>query len=287
VPQHNPYLRTAGLIAPLNTHRDLKPSRSSTSIAPESIPNNRQTLGSLASSQAIPSSWQFEPAEPEIFGADLDAEWDEGNRFSLQTVGILGRSASVSKKSKSAMYTISKHNLASSDSILSMLPPPLAILRSNSDSRDSVVVFYLQDASRRGSASALLSESAKSVDYEKSHIAQQSISYQQDEELDMEYIEKEPEALPRYISTTSKKRSNGRKPLPDIGAVRDTGPRISLASLTSLIRRAVKMATIPRMAPNPDNTRANSRIDLIGKCTQADSPAAMDNCHFLFLFAIV
>ncbi|KAJ5759241.1 hypothetical protein N7520_006397 [Penicillium odoratum] len=322
LPQHDHYLRSADLIAPLSTHRSLKPhspavsetipnnrytmgsiassqaipsnrytlgsiassqaipnnrqtlgSIASSQAIPnnrqtlgsiassQAIPNNRQTLGSLASSQAIPSSWEFEPAESGIFGANLDAEW-EGNQYALQNDRTFRRSTIFGKKNNPAMRTNSKSNLISSESSPTIIPPPLAILRSNQHSRDSID-FYSKSQSRRGSASTTGSESVKSIDPEKSHIVHQFSHH--NEQLDLECLEKEPEALPQSVPTSSLKKFNCSKPLsPDIGAIRDTEPRISHASLSSLIRRAVKMATSPRMASIPDESRANSRADLLG-----------------------
>ncbi|KAJ5646651.1 hypothetical protein N7490_003023 [Penicillium lividum] len=274
LPQHDHNIRTADLIASLSTHRSLKPHSPSVSeyipnnrqtlgsiASSQAIPNNRQTLGSLASSQAIPSSWEFEPAESRVFGANLDAEW-ERNQYSLQNDGKYGRSTIFGKENNSAMCTIPKSNLASSHSIPTIMPPPLAILKPNQGPRDSIEL-YLKSQSRRSSASTTRSESVKSIDPEKSHIVHQ-FSYH-NEQLDLGCLKKEPEALPQSVPTSSPKRFNCKKPLsPEMGVIHDTEPRVSHASLSSLIRRAVKMATNPRMASIPDESRANSRAGLLG-----------------------
>lgn len=252
--------RTAGLTAP-SAHKT-RARRSSVSPIPEELPNPRQTLGSLASSRAIPSSWGSGPAESEILGAYLDSESDNDDHSGAtakEDQAALVRNASVGKRGKPTMRTISKSNPNSE-----VMVPDVPSTQQKDDPRpkasDEIAVAEAtvnqvpnqQTLARRVSASTASGESY--IDPEKPRFAQPLPDHAYHDSS----LEKELELLPRAAPTMSDKRPGGRKPPRlDMGAVRDAEARGSLSSLTDLIRRATKLAT------NLDHGRTASRNDIL------------------------
>ncbi|KAJ5110813.1 hypothetical protein N7532_001348 [Penicillium argentinense] len=250
--------KTAGLAAP-SAHK-ARARRSSVSPIPEELPDPRQTLGSLASSRAIPSSWGSGPAESEILGAYLDIESDgEGSadHRPVEENAALVRSASLGKRGKPTMRTILKSNTGSEVSI----PDAPTQNKENENSQNekpgkaiiapaSIGQVLRAPSPRRKSVSTVSGESF--IDPEKPRFAQPAQVYHN------AALEKELEVLPAAAPTMSDKRPGGRKPPRlDMGAVRDAEARGSLSSLTDLIRRATKLAT------NLDHGRTASRTDLV------------------------
>lgn len=268
--------QAAGLVIPSNVRRS-RVRRSSVSPIPEEIPDPRLTLGSYASSRAIPSSWGSGPAESEILGAYLDdGSSDDEERIQRKEPEELNpvRSASLGKRHKPTMRTIMKSNPSSEVSMpeLHDLSPSPTRPEPNSDIEKTTKIrtgtteneeklsVQAEDRAamrtptpvRRGSISSLSSESW--VDFEKPRFAKID-----EQNTYRGALEKQLEILPKAAPTMSDKRPNGRKPPRlDMDAVRGAEARGSLSSLTDLIRRATKLAS------NLDHGRTASRADLAG-----------------------
>ncbi|KAJ5930639.1 hypothetical protein N7466_006132 [Penicillium verhagenii] len=284
LPPAQPRRPPGGLNAGPPGARSSRARRSSVSPIPEEIPDPRHTLGSFASSRAIPYSWGSGPPQSDILEGYLDDESseessDEEDEQETQAErqeedAYPVRSASVGKRQRPTMRTIMKSNPASEVSIPDM--PDLTPAHTTEESiRDSHVTGTATTATvgvlrvvnatptptrteirtpspvRRGSISSLSGESC--VDPEKPRFAKQ------EDHTFRGALEKEIEALPLAAPTMSDKRPNGRKPPRlDMNAVRDAEQRGSLSSLSDLIRRAT------RLASNLDRGKTASRADLVG-----------------------
>lgn len=266
-----PY-RTAGLAAP--SAQKTRARSSSVSPIPEELPNPRQTLGSLASSRAIPSSWGSGPAESEILGAYLDTESvdeEQSQDTAREDKAALVRNASVGKRGKPTMRTIMKSS-PNSEVIIPDVPSTQHKGDSQSDVSDGAMITVAIGKAirqptpvRRASASTVSGESY--VDPEKprfAHPVPDHTDMYRDPVLEKEV---EVEALPAAAPTMSDKRPGGRKPPRlDIGAVRNAEARGSLSSLSDLIRRATKLAS------NLDHGRTASRNDVLNAEAEPKPP---------------
>lgn len=243
IPRHP----ASALTAPRNV-QDQRSRGSSASPAHESgnPSNSRQTLGSLASSGAVPSSWGPGPGESEIFGAylDLDSDSDENDQHGGHNDdSTLVRHASIGKRGKPTIRTISKHNTASegpsADKLSSNLKEDAKedVAAATGTLAVGVAVSSAPDDTkpeRKWSASTMSNESC--IDPAKPRFAQLNDAvYNPTPEKD---------ALPRAAPTMNDKRPGARIPLRlDINAVRDAEARGSLSSLTDLLRRATRLAS--------------------------------------------
>lgn len=253
VPAVNHRTKTAGLAAP-----DSRISRArASSVSPiresDELSDPRQTLGSIASSRAVPSSWGSGPTESEILGAYLDDESDEDEKVEIGEgqAETLVRNASLGKRQKPTMRTIMKSN-PNSEAWIPGVPSsqPQEEWNKNAAAGPTIGVAVGQafqpSPLRRNSTSTTSAESC--VDPQKPRFA--DIVYNS-------YLEKEAEALPKAAPTMSDKRPGGRKPPRlDMGAVRNAEARGSLSSLSDLIKRATKLAS------NLDRGKTASRADL-------------------------
>ncbi|KAJ5358017.1 hypothetical protein N7541_005175 [Penicillium brevicompactum] len=254
----DPRQRTAGLVAPASTQKT-RARQSSVSPIQEELADPRHTKGSFASSMAVPSSWSSGPAESDIVGAYLDMDSDSEPTTQAED-STLVRSASLGKRGKPTMRTITKSN-----------PPSVRVADSQVDpdqvSPTSTAVVpiamgppanrMLQPPSqlRKGSTSTASSDSLTGIDPEKPPFSQEDRPYSTGLEKEMQVFG----ALPKAAPTMSDKRPWGRKPAAlNMGAVRDAEARGSLSSLSDLIRRATKLAS------NLDHGRTASRADLFG-----------------------
>ena len=260
-PQDSPRQRAAGLAPPPNGRK------SAVSPIPEEISNPRQTLGSIASSRVIPSSWGSGPPESEILGAYLDDVSDDENKHYDHQEGnaTLVRNASLGKRGKPTMRTIMKSN---PNSEVDPVPDVPSLNSQEEYNRQHgaaemagglsigtavTQVLHAPSTGRRVSASTGSEESC--VDPEKPQFAQQH-----DHPAYNSALEKEIEILPKAAPTMSDKRPGGKKPPRlDMNAVRDAEARGSLSSLSDLIRRATKLAS------NLDHGRTASRADILNK----------------------
>ena len=259
VPAASPWMKTAGLAAP--NSQGSRARASSVSPIPESereFSDPRRTMGSLASSRAIPSSWGSGPAESEILGAYLDSESDD-NEEKAETcesqAETLVRNASLGKRQKPTMRTIMKSNPNSEVSIPDM-PSSNSQEELNKNAAAGLTIgaavgqaLHQPSPLSRNSTSTTSAESC--VDPEKPRFANDV--YNTAFEKKVEALPSLPQAAP----TMSDKRPGGRKPPRlDLGAVRDAEARGSLSSLSDLILRAT------RLASNLDRGRTASRADL-------------------------
>lgn len=267
-PQENSRHRGTGLAPPPNNRK------SAVSPIPEELSNPRQTLGSLASSRAIPSSWGSGPPESEIFGAYLDNESDdENNKHDHQEENVtLVRNASLGKRGKPTMRTIMKSNPNSEvnpvPDVPSSKPQEYNWQHTAAETAGGLsvgtAVSQVLHAPSTGLRTSVATGSDESyVDPEKPRFAQQ-----QDRPAYDSALEKEIEVLPRAAPTMSDKRPGGKKPPRlNMNAVRDAEARGSLSSLSDLIRRATKLAS------NLDRGKTASRCDMLG--ADADFKAAL------------
>ncbi|CEJ56933.1 hypothetical protein PMG11_05645 [Penicillium brasilianum] len=268
-PQGNSRQPVAGLLPPSHLRK------SAVSPIPEELSNPRQTLGSLASSRVIPSSWGSGPPESEILGAYLDdPSDDENNNHHHQVEDVtLVRNASLGKRGKPTMRTIMRSNPNSEVDTIPDVPssnPQEEYTRQQSIAAAAgglaigtavSQVLRAPTTGRRMSTSTGSDESC--VDPEKPRFAQQH-----DHPAYDSAVEKELEVLPKAAPTMSDKRPGGKKPPRlDMSAVRDAEARGSLSSLSDLIRRATKLAS------NLDRGKTASRCDMLA--TDADFKAAL------------
>lgn len=246
-PLGTPRQYTAGLVAPRNV-RDPRSRGSAASPAYESgsFSNSRQTLGSLTSSRAVPSSWGSGPAKSEILGAylDLDSDSDENDQHGGHNDNsTLVRHASIGKRGKPTMRTISKHNTSSEGPTADKLSsnpkedPNEDVAAAAGTLAMGVAVSSAHDDSsleRKVTASTMSNESC--IDPARPHFAQLNDAvYKPNPEKD---------ALAKAAPTISYKRPGARiPPRLDINAVRNAEARGSLSSLTDLVRRATKLAS--------------------------------------------
>ncbi|KAJ5692196.1 hypothetical protein N7462_001619 [Penicillium macrosclerotiorum] len=271
LPPAEPRQRTAGLAVPPSARRS-GARRSSVSPIPEEYSDPRQTLGSLASSRAIPSSWGSGPAASEILGAYLDIESDDEHvphkrqtdaDAEADADAALVRSASLGKRGKPTMRTIMKSNpnseVVSIPDVPSSNPqaeygqPHAATGAAETLAVGAAVhqVLHAPSTGRRESTSTTSHESY--VDPEKPRFAQPA-----DEKIYSLAMEKELGVLPKAAPTMSDKRPGGKKPPKlDMSALRDAEARGSLSSLSDLIRRAT------RLASNLDHGRTASQGNLV------------------------
>ncbi|CAG7932835.1 unnamed protein product [Penicillium olsonii] len=259
--QYDPRQRTAGLVAPSKAEHASRARRSSISPIPEKL-DSRLTKGSFASSRAVPSSWGSGPAESEILGAYLEMGSEhEQPEPSPQEEPALVRSASLGKRGKPTMRTISKSNPVSEGP----LPDTAGPSSRESDKKTAVVpiamgppanqMLHPPSQLRKGSTSTASTDSLQGLDPEKPPFAQEDRPYSTGLEKEIEIFG----ALPKSAPTMSDKRPLGRKPAAlNMHAVRDAEARGSLSSLSDLIRRATKLAS------NLDHGRTASRADLFG-----------------------
>lgn len=220
----------------------------------------RYTLGSFASSRAIPSSWGSGPPESEILGAYLDIDSDGDSDISLHDDSVtLVRNASVGKRGKPTMRTISKSNSTSRASALKTektdtqkdTPKDAASGAPAAAAATSQTTPQRPTPLQRADVSTASSESAKGVDPEKPPIKKR------DSQVYGAGYEKDVPSLPQAAPAMSEKRPEGHKPPElDIGAVRNAEARGSLSSLTDLVRRATKLAS------NLERGKTASRADL-------------------------
>lgn len=260
-PPVDPRQRTAGIL-PLPQPRHPQGRNSAVSPIPETreLSKSRQTVGSLASSRAMPSSWASGPAESEILGAYLDvSDSDENDQHGENgDSATLVRNASVGKRGKPTMRTISKQNTTS---VASVAEKPRSNPKEESNQENAtalgtagvgVAVSPEPNApvsARKTSTSTMSNESC--IDPEKPRFARL------DDTAYNDALQKEIEALPKAAPAMSDKRPGARRPPRlDMTAVRDAEARGSLSSLSDLIRRATKLAS------NLDRGRTASRADL-------------------------
>ncbi|KAJ6157357.1 hypothetical protein N7470_004949 [Penicillium chermesinum] len=235
--------RSSGTLAPSNGQ-----PTGDRRISVSPIPEERSSASSRG--QLAPVSWGSEQAESEILGAYLDDSGDErsvdhDNRASSNEAALL-RNASLGKRQKPTVRTITKSNPSSEVSLVQ--PSPLNIQGQGQDAAAGAAVSMSpRDQLRENtqpSQPSPLSRASSSSQSGESYVdpAKPRIAKPTDEENRAAW-EKEM-GLPAPAPTMSDKRPGARKPPKlDLGAVRNAEQRSSLSSMTDLIRRATKLAT--------------------------------------------
>jgi hypothetical protein len=209
-----------------------------------------------APSRVTASSWNSEQRESEILGAYLDGDSDgaQGSTSSAEHGEVtLVRQASLGKRGKPALRTISKPNVDTSllggnndesrTSLVQITGASLKEIAAGLDTRDSF------DSSSSGESG---------LDPEKPPIVLgEDTSSHHSYANDVRKLE-QGGALPKCTPTMSEIRPGARRPPRlNMNAVREAEARGSLTSLSDLIKRATKLAT------NLEHGRTASRNDLL------------------------
>lgn len=233
---------------------------------PEEFPEQLKKGESIASSNAIPSSWGSSEEESDILGAYAD-EYGEPNGSNQDEGPSLVRQASLGKRGKPSLRTINK-----SQSDQSSQKEPLPDTSNLKSSQENVKVPVVMadpsggrpdapannvedhtDHRRSSFASSLSSES--DLDLEKPPIAMVKGEDVHNAPGDINMHSLEKGGVPRTMS--DRRPGTKRPPKLDIDAVREAESRGSLSSLSDLIRRATKLAT------NLDRDKTASRLGMM------------------------
>lgn len=244
-PQDDPCLRAAGLISPLNPFHS---PGTNVSIIPPNIPNPRWTRVSLASSQAIPTSWGYDFKHHSILSKDTNIE--KGDRLKIRTISM-PRTASIVSALESPTLPLDK-----------------SIFKQ--DPTSSSARLFSEDASRADSISPVLSEAGQRQNTKDSFILQDHTSRKHDEKLYSKFLTKEIDVLPKPAATIDDKRSSFLKPPhSETGVVRDVEARSTTPlSLIDLIRSANELAS------SSEHGNTASRTGIASKSSQSDLCAA-------------
>ncbi|KAJ6002596.1 hypothetical protein N7451_005143 [Penicillium sp. IBT 35674x] len=247
LPQDDPRLQAAGLVSPLKTFQDLKHNEKHVSVVPQKISNPRWTRVSLASSQAIPSSWGYDFPRHSTLSKDTNDE--DGDKPKIRA--------------------ISRPNPTSMVSNLDSPTLPLENLIINQDPTASSAILYMQDASQAECISPTWSKSHQGANSRKPSTLQYHTPQQHDEMVFTESLIKEIKALPKAmptIPTVCEKKLSVPKPAHfEAAAVPHTEARSTTPlSLIDLIRSATDQA------PSLDHGNTASRTDISGKSSEAD-----------------
>ncbi|KAJ5915680.1 hypothetical protein N7466_011613 [Penicillium verhagenii] len=248
VPQDDPRLRAAGLVSPLKTSHDAIQEPPVSSFPQNSL-NPRWTRVSLASSQAIPSSW--------------------GNDY--QRHSSMSRDTNFEKGDNATIRTICKFHPAS---IFSNLDSPTLPHEQPPFNRDSTALATPSppDASARNFVSSALSESEQDMHPKNPSMPRGNNTQKQDEEVFTESLEKEMDCLPRAFPTISDKKPNDLEPpRSDSRAGRSSRAHSTPLSLIDLIRSATEMAS------TVDHGRSTSRINLSAMSNHSEFRAASNS----------
>ncbi|KAL4863754.1 hypothetical protein BDV12DRAFT_21650 [Aspergillus spectabilis] len=247
-----------GNLAPPVPMRSIMNRRSSVSPIPEELPDSPTILSKpYAPSRVTASSWNSEQRESDILGAYLDGDSDgaQGSTSSAEHGEVtLVRQASLGKRGKPALRTISKPNVDTSQ------------LGGNND-RSGTLPVQITGASLKEIAAGLntrdsfdsSSSGESGLDPEKPPIVLgEDTSSHHSYANDVRNLEQEGGALPKRTPTMSEVRPGARRPPRlNMNAVREAEARGSLTSLSDLIKRATKLAT------NLEHGRTASRNDLL------------------------
>lgn len=187
---------------------------------------------------------------------DVDSDSDEhGHHGDHGDSDTLVRHASIGKRGKPTMRTISKHNATSEAPV----PEKSSTNPNEESSQEKTTAAGTLGVGMTGPelntpvsprrVSTASNESC--IDPEKPRFAQLA------QTVYNEALQKEIESLPQAAPAMSENRPAARRPPRlDINAVRDAETRGSLSSLSDLIRRATKLAS------NLDHGKTASRADL-------------------------
>ncbi|KAJ5938038.1 hypothetical protein N7454_004380 [Penicillium verhagenii] len=248
VPQDDPRLRAAGLVSPLKTSHDAIQERPVSSVPQNSL-NPRWTRVSLASSQAIPSSW--------------------GNDY--QRHSSMSRDTNFEKGDNATIRTICKFHPAS---IFSTLDSPTLPHEQSTFNQDSTAFSTPSppDDSTRNFVSSALSESGQDLHPKSPSMQRENTTQKQDEKVFSESLEKEMNCLPpAFPSVRDKKPSDLEPPRSDSRAGRSSRAHSTPLSLIDLIRSATEMAS------TVDHNKSTSRINLSAMSNHSEFRAASNS----------
>ncbi|KAL4922209.1 hypothetical protein BDW62DRAFT_79211 [Aspergillus aurantiobrunneus] len=241
-------------LAPPASMRSGMNRRSSVSLIPEELPDSPTILNKpYAPSTFTASSWNSEQRESDILGAYMDGDSDGTQESPEHGEVTLVRQASLGKRGKPALRTISKpsveaHQLSGRNSITGTTPG-----QANGASLKELAAGLAS----RGSFDSSSQESG--IDPEKPPIVLgEDISAHNSYDDSMRSVGNHPGPLPQRTPTMSEMRPGARRPPRlNMNAVREAEARGSLTSLSDLIKRATKLAT------NLEHGRTASRNDLL------------------------
>ncbi|KAL4799377.1 hypothetical protein BDV19DRAFT_257917 [Aspergillus venezuelensis] len=249
IPDFPPHLPSQNRLAPPAAMRSGMNRRSSVSPIPEELPDSPTILNKpYAPSVVTASSWNSEKRESDILGAYMDGESDSAQESPQHAEPALVRQASLGKRGKPSLRTISKPNFDTSQ-LAGRTPTPLG--QGNNPTLKEIAAGLAARSSYTSSSSE-----ESDIDPEKPPIVRgDDISAHGSYDSNMRSL---PAPLPQSAPTLSEMRPGARRPPRlNINAVREAEARGSLTSLSDLIKRATKLAT------NLEHGRTASRNDLL------------------------
>ncbi|KAL4805503.1 hypothetical protein BDV18DRAFT_20346 [Aspergillus unguis] len=246
-----PSQNKTGNLAPPGPMRSGMNRRSSVSPIPEELPDSPTILSEpYAHSRGTASSWNSENRESDVLGAYMDGDSDSSQRSPEHAEVTLVREASLGKRGKPSLRTISK-------------PSAEALAGRNTATGTPVqsdAANLKEIAASLATRDSLESSSGESeIDPEKPPIVVgDGSSARPSFDNNMRSVENLAGPLPQRAPTMSEMRPGARRPPRlNMGAVREAEARGSLTSLSDLIKRATKLAT------NLEHGRTASRNDLL------------------------
>lgn len=242
-----------GHLAPPNPMRSGMDRRSSVSPIPEELPDSPTILNKpYAPKRVTASSWNSEQRESDILGAYMDGDSDSAQGSPEHGEVTLVRQASLGKRGKPSLRTISKPNVETPQLSGRNGETETHPEQTNDANLKEIVVGL---ATRDSFGSDASKESG--IDPEKPPIVMgedMSIPHPYCDNTRSRGIEQ----LPQRAPTLSEMRPGARRPPRlNMNAVRDAEARGSLTSLSDLIKRATRLAT------NLEHGRTASRNDLL------------------------
>ncbi|KAJ5655349.1 hypothetical protein N7507_007299 [Penicillium longicatenatum] len=277
LPQHDPRLQAVGLTSPLKISQAQNPDVQPVFAIPENVPNPRLTRVSLASSQAIPSSWGYGPTEPVSIIACLDAESGEGRPISHHHRAWLN-ATSVEKKDKPTIPTIAKSHSTSMVSILDSPPLPLGKSTFVRENMNSSSLLHSQGTFQKEFVCTPFSQSDQYMKSKKPPISREQTFEQYNDTWMSKPSDKKvyamPNAMPGAAPTLNDKKPTSLNSFHrETNAVRDAEARSTTPlSLIDLIRSATGMSS------SSEDGRSASRTDLTDKRQDFD-PWNASKCH--------
>lgn len=240
-------------LAPPNPMRSGMDRRSSVSPIPEELPDSPTILNKpYGPKRVTASSWNSEQRESDILGAYMDGDSDSAQGSPEHGEVTLVRQASLGKRGKPSLRTISKPNVETPQLAGRNGETGTQSEQTNDANLKEIVVGL---ATRDSFGSDVSKESG--IDPEKPPIVRgedMSTPHSYDDNMRSLGIEN----LPQRAPTLSEMRPGARRPPRlNMSAVRDAEARGSLTSLSDLIKRATRLAT------NLEHGRTASRNDLL------------------------
>ncbi|KAL4935699.1 hypothetical protein BDV06DRAFT_121286 [Aspergillus oleicola] len=252
IPDFPPPLPSQNRLAPPVAMRSGMNRRSSVSPIPEELPDSPTILNKpYAPSIVTASSWNSGKRESDILGAYMDGESDSAQDSPEHAEPTLVRQASLGKRGKPSLRTISKPSVEASQLARRNGETGTPTGHANNATLKEIAAGLAIRASYDSSSSE-----ESGIDPEKPPIVRGDDTSAHDSyDSNMRSF---PAPLPQSAPTLSEMRPGARRPPRlNINAVREAEARGSLTSLSDLIKRATKLAT------NLEHGRTASRNDLL------------------------